>query len=347
MLHVNVYKWFGQVMGCSVLKLSCCKKASTVNEIANELLGKNRGFHCAVAGTLSEISIMHRETTECYQVPQTIVLSRDGQSKDEFINYINRELSGRFDLQTTLGIGGVYHNSINFELSCNEAILAWSCASLLRKDIVFWEERPIKSTKHYIECALCTAVNTGQEAKIEGLYQKWLESCFYRERRCISEISVNMLMLLSRCDITDGLDDYIKWFNSRRFLILQNEKTLSLLKQKAHSIGEQRYPLPVRIAVKFLKENYAKPIILTDAANAAGVSENYLSHIFAIATGKTFVTYLTELRLIYAKKLLSNGCNEKIAKVASDCGFNDEKYFIKLFKRYIGVSPGEYRNKNM
>jgi len=70
---------------------------------------------------------------------------------------------------------------------------------------------------------------------------------------------------------------------------------------------------------------------------------NYLSQIFRAETGMTMTRYLNAVRLEKAGTLLLNS-DLHIDMIAAECGFNDEKYFMKAFKRSYGVTPTEYRN---
>ena len=86
-------------------------------------------------------------------------------------------------------------------------------------------------------------------------------------------------------------------------------------------------------------------LMLADVAGAAGMSESRFSTVFAQESGKTFTEYLTSLRLSRAKDLLA-GTDKKNAQIALDVGYNDVHYFSYLFKKNLGLTPGEYRAQN-
>jgi len=77
-------------------------------------------------------------------------------------------------------------------------------------------------------------------------------------------------------------------------------------------------------------------------AREAGVSPKYLCRIFSQLTGKSPVEYLNEYRVERACALLSD-TDLPILDIGLSCGFNDQSYFIKTFKRYKGKTPGGYR----
>ncbi len=86
-------------------------------------------------------------------------------------------------------------------------------------------------------------------------------------------------------------------------------------------------------------------LMLGDVARAVGMSESRFSTVFAQESGKTFTEYLTWLRLNRAKELLA-GTDKKSAQIALEAGYNDAHYFSYLFKKNLGLTPGEYRAQN-
>lgn len=72
------------------------------------------------------------------------------------------------------------------------------------------------------------------------------------------------------------------------------------------------------------------------------VSSSYLSHIFKERAGQNFTDYLHSLRLDRARKLLT-GTESNIADIADKVGYNSAHNFIRVFKRYEGITPTEYR----
>ena len=98
----------------------------------------------------------------------------------------------------------------------------------------------------------------------------------------------------------------------------------------------------VRAAREYIKNHYAEPIRLEDAARAATYHPNYFSGVFKQETGMNFSEYLTEVRIDAAKELLRN-TRMSIRAVAEQVGYKDEKHFSKSFKKTVGVSPKDYR----
>ncbi len=99
---------------------------------------------------------------------------------------------------------------------------------------------------------------------------------------------------------------------------------------------------PAIQAEDYLREHYAEDITLNDVAARIFVNPAYLSRVFHQKTGRTFTEALSRIRLEAAQRLLKES-NAAISEIARSCGYTDSKYFHKQFKRYVGMSPGKWR----
>lgn len=86
---------------------------------------------------------------------------------------------------------------------------------------------------------------------------------------------------------------------------------------------------------------------IADAVASIGFNKDYFRRCFKAATGKTPAEYLTELRLSRAKQLLTDPKMFTVSSVAESCGFSDNLYFSTCFKKHVGVSPKEFRNRSL
>lgn len=97
--------------------------------------------------------------------------------------------------------------------------------------------------------------------------------------------------------------------------------------------------------MKYVNENYRNEISLTGAAQILNMNSNYISQLFKKEIGITFVHYITQKRLEDAKELLTT-TKKPLTDIALEVGFNDTFHFIKTFKKFIGMTPGQYRTNN-
>lgn len=100
----------------------------------------------------------------------------------------------------------------------------------------------------------------------------------------------------------------------------------------------------VATAVRYLRDNYARPIEVRDVAAQVHLSERHLSRLFARETGKSIVDYLTDLRIEAAGQLLLDE-QVPIKQVARAVGYPDPHYFTTLFGRRTGMTPGVFREQ--
>jgi len=90
----------------------------------------------------------------------------------------------------------------------------------------------------------------------------------------------------------------------------------------------------------YIEQNYMYDIGINEIAEKLNVTPNYLSTYFHKKTGITFIRYLTEVRMLRAKKMLENP-NITVQDVAGQVGYYSTSHFIKLFKEYFGVYPSK------
>lgn len=95
-------------------------------------------------------------------------------------------------------------------------------------------------------------------------------------------------------------------------------------------------------AAEYVKNHFAEKITLDDAAEYVALSKSYLSRIFKEETGESLTGFINKVRIDRAKLMLL-GNETALIEVASQCGFEDQSYFTKVFKRLVGVSPKRYR----
>ena len=120
---------------------------------------------------------------------------------------------------------------------------------------------------------------------------------------------------------------------------------LSLLLQRYGQPFEQCVPEcrdEIERACAFMEQHYAGRICLDQICRCAGLSRSTLLRAFAKAKGVTPYRYLENIRIGAAKKLLEQGAAP--VEAAMRTGFSDQSHFTNYFSRFIGLSPGAYRD---
>lgn len=89
-------------------------------------------------------------------------------------------------------------------------------------------------------------------------------------------------------------------------------------------------------------ESECQHATLDSIARRVYMTPTYLSMLFRVNTGRTFIEQLTEIRINKAKEMLRN-TRLKNYEVAERVGYRDSRYFSQIFKKKVGLSPSEYR----
>ncbi|MDE6960998.1 MAG: AraC family transcriptional regulator, partial [Lachnospiraceae bacterium] len=121
-----------------------------------------------------------------------------------------------------------------------------------------------------------------------------------------------------------------------------NDALLAVFSPKPPESQNSNYSPEITQALSYIKGNYSRKISLASVSEYVGLSSGYLCRIFKEETGVSINAYINNLRMTKAGELLRDQ-NSYIKEVAVSVGFEDQLYFSRLFKRYYGVTPSEYR----
>ncbi|MEC0111314.1 response regulator [Paenibacillus taichungensis] len=97
-------------------------------------------------------------------------------------------------------------------------------------------------------------------------------------------------------------------------------------------------------ACEYIQSHYKDDISLMEMAAYSAVSVSHFSLLFKQYTGESLVSYINNVRIEKAKKLLLN-TNDKVYMIAENTGFSSQPYFIRVFKSLTGMTPSEYRKR--
>lgn len=133
--------------------------------------------------------------------------------------------------------------------------------------------------------------------------------------------------------------EYRKSIGEKKEYIIQVFKAITLF--AADNKHGQQYHILEKIDA-YLEENYSNEISLDTVAEVVNLSTSYLSFIFKENSGLNFVDYVNQFRLQKAKELLETS-SYNISQIARLVGYSSANSFSKVFKKYNGISPGQYR----
>lgn len=127
----------------------------------------------------------------------------------------------------------------------------------------------------------------------------------------------------------------------RAFLL---ETIDELNKDQVQQIGKSEYSF--KLIKDYIDHNYYLPINLNQICQDLGYNPSYVSRMFKKHGNENITSYIENLRMIAAIENLAN-IRIKIAQVAQQSGYSSEAYFIKMFKAFHGITPGEFRLKRL
>ncbi|MFR3436150.1 MAG: helix-turn-helix transcriptional regulator, partial [Coprococcus sp.] len=110
-----------------------------------------------------------------------------------------------------------------------------------------------------------------------------------------------------------------------------------------NTVGGRRYSDIIQTAKERIEQDYmTEDISLNSVAAEVCMSPSYFSSVFSKEMGKTFIEYLTEVRMEKAKQYLA--CSSmKTSEISYEVGYKDPHYFSYIFKKTQGCTPKEYR----
>jgi len=210
-----------------------------------------------------------------------------------------------------------------------------------------------------LEERLLSNVEHGRADEIEKLFQRPAEgragsmadSALRQEKNLI----ICKATLVSRAAIRGGLDAETAFSLSDDFIqkaeLLDNLEALTRLNARmvlefARRVEDVRCGTSgsvfIRRAREYILTNLSEPITTAVLAKALGMNRTHLCERFVRETGMTVNTFVTAVKMDEAKRLLAV-TKKSAVEIAEYLGYSSQSYFVKVFKKIHGVTPGEFR----
>jgi AraC-like DNA-binding protein len=154
-----------------------------------------------------------------------------------------------------------------------------------------------------------------QPERLERLYRTFLDD---QETGLLHPYSANLLTMLMLIEVAQSLEERVPASDD-----------VNVVATWAHT---------------YIRINYERPITTHRIAQALGYNADYLGRIYRKVYGCTLTEAIHNRRISRACDFLLDS-NMTIEQIAQKCGFSDPDYFRRLFRRYMRISPGEYRNE--
>lgn len=207
------------------------------------------------------------------------------------------------------------------------------------------------------EKELITKVKTGDVSAAKGILNDLLGYVLFSEGSSLELIkarAIELTAILSRTAMDGGSpDDAIPRLNNKylkRLAQVNNTDNLCFLLQEAVEaftesmlsfVPDGKNDL-VKKSIQYITRNYSSVITLENVAEHVHLNPAYFSTLFKRQSGFSFKEYLNLVRIEEAKRLLAN-TDYPILDIAIATGFESQSYFTKVFKKYTGLTPKQYR----
>lgn len=284
----------------------------------------------------------------------------DEDELEEVMKCLEKHCERNFNLIFTIAITNVYNNMKDLPKAYREAkkILDYKFA-FKQKRIIFQKSIQGNNMKKYyypidIEAKLINKTLNSNETSIKRVLDEIFDenSGVEIDKNEIKEFGGLLYNTLSRIliqvkEMNEEID--VKIFNIQEILRVDDFKQLKEVFEdkileicKVTKIKDMNDNSDIKSKIEtYLEENYMIDISLDNLATYLGHSFKYTSILFKKVMGDNFKNYLNLYRIDKAKKLMEENSNLKIKELAEMVGYNSSNTFIRIFKKYEGVSPGK------
>ncbi|MBT2288794.1 AraC family transcriptional regulator [Paenibacillus albidus] len=212
-----------------------------------------------------------------------------------------------------------------------------------------------------LEKSLFLHIRNGDKAALLQAHMSFSEEQFgllsrKSQLRSKKNLAISSITLATRAAIDGGLfweiaytlsDWHIQHIEELRDIpAVENAQMMALCDFADHVKDNRRSRLSRTAALcqNYIFNHLYEELSLDRLAEVAGLNGSYLSQLFKKETGFTISDYIQRERIEEAKRLMDSS-SITLSDIASRLHFNDQSYFTKVFKKYTGVTPKQFRNR--
>ena len=270
-----------------------------------------------------------------------------------------RKLSGRIDAKFRVGIGSVmllekagvsYSEAINsFRISSGSVAhvkdLPIGCdyeenypVQTEKKLFSFVEEGNLEGATaqatSFFNWMLESNAENVMDIKLKVLeFVLWAEKIGYESGGMVYRFS-------SRHDYLKSINDMSNYEEIRTWFITKIQDVCRNIVNKK----EEQATKLIAIAKDYIDHNYQNEVSLDETSRQINISPYYFSKLFKEEMGQSFIEYVTGIRMEKAKELLSK-TDKSMKEICNEIGYADPNYFSRTFKKNVGFTPTEFKEK--
>lgn len=277
---------------------------------------------------------------------------------------IQNEIQETIDVQVSVGVGEYVKSIGHLHISYQKSLRALEQKYFLGDGkIIHFQDIDYKNNNpdyypHNLQEKIFNAIRLGREQEVQALVTQFFIEVHeypgirieYIQAICLEIIVLTGKLVLEVCNIP--LEVGLRKDLWRKVLQLETIKETEkwmcnqLCDMTKHIINEQSQRskrIIGRIKI-VIQERYSDNITIQSLSEEFYLTPNYISLLFKQETGENFKEYLTMVRMEKAKTLMKD-ISLKLYEIAEATGYADPDYFTKVFKKYIGATPTEFRGK--
>lgn len=330
-----------------------------------------QGVFCSVHGFFAskkEDILLFSTATDKIAVLLSVPLQNSHREYKELAKSYAAELKEYIRQNTgqtvTICLGNYYEDARNLHISYREALYAQKYKFFVGKDTIIHID-DVEPFSHEVAMlpyddvlSLASKLSIGDFAGVKQSVENLLRNLCSQKNINPEAFKIQILELLTtlaRSAIKGGAKARDIFSLHLKYAIDLN--TIENVMQMKRWIGEvvdhfleqvltkhnEQTLKSVQKAVQYIEKRYNQDISLEEVANHVHLSPNYFCSIFKSTTGRSFVEYITNLRIEKAKEMLMD-LDYTIYHIADAVGYNDPRYFSRVFKTITGKTPSQYRN---
>lgn len=189
-----------------------------------------------------------------------------------------------------------------------------------------------------------TMLDHFKQASFESIIMTGFEEFDYAKKAIELNVAKYITKPIDEAELTDAIREIIQKINQKKhYQALESNRQFSLIKNiNNQNVQFDKYSKQI---IEYIEKNYQTRTNLEDLAQELKISVGYVAKVFKESTGYSVNDYLNRYRISKSIELLKLD-QYKLFEIAEMCGFSEYKYFHRVFRLYLKLSPKEFLSSN-